>query len=234
MDRKLLEACRNGASLFQPRHAVLDHVAAAVRGAVELRLAARPVRASRALVVAFRDDGAHPEAPQPCAHPLVAVALVAGERCGPATRAPRRAARNADRVEGRGDVLALVRLPRAQRDGERQAPAVSDQVQLGGEPAAAAPQRVVRRLAEAPPSSRVFPPRPRPRGGPGRSCRRCTRAASRGGPPRRGRAGAPGRCGPTAPRASNAETASTRWARGRSAPAGRATGSRWRGGTACR
>ena len=64
---------------------------------------------------------------------------------------------DAVRVEHWLNVPARARLPRAQGDGERQPGAVSDEVQLGGGPAAAAAQGMVRRLAEAPPGGRVFP-----------------------------------------------------------------------------
>ena len=53
------------------------------------------------------------------------------------------AALDADRVEHRLDVLTLVRLPRAEDDREGQPGAVSDRIELGREPAAAAAQGVV-------------------------------------------------------------------------------------------
>lgn len=57
------------------------------------------------------------------------------------------------RAMGARGVHALVRLVGAECDGQWQAVAVSDEVQLGREPTAAAPQRVVGGLA----GSRVFP-----------------------------------------------------------------------------
>jgi len=52
-------------------------------------------------------------------------------------------------------VQALVRLPGAERDGERQAGAVRDEVQLGREAAAATPEHVVGGLARRPVSLRA-------------------------------------------------------------------------------
>ena len=92
----------------------------------------------------------------------VAVAFVPGECRGTPPRAPRTAARDAHGVENARGVHALMRLPRAERDGQRQPVAVSDEVQLGRAPAAAAPQGVVCGLAVRPvfPRARGDPMRP--------------------------------------------------------------------------
>ncbi|CAA9306593.1 MAG: hypothetical protein AVDCRST_MAG40-710 [uncultured Gemmatimonadaceae bacterium] len=92
-------------------------------------------------------------APQPAADRRVAVALVAGERGGASARAPRPPARDTHGVQHARGVHALVRLAGAERDGQGEAAAVSYKVQLRGEAATAAPQRVVRGFARWP----VFP-----------------------------------------------------------------------------
>ena len=230
MDRELLETRGDAARLLQPPDAVLDRVASPVRGAVERRPAPGSVCATLNLVAALGDHGAHAVPAKPRADTRVAVAPVAGEGGGPSARPAGRVARDADGVEHLRGVAALVRLPGAERNGEWQARAVRDEVQLGGEPAAAAPQGVVGRLA----GRLVFPPRPRRRDAPGRGCRRCTRVASRSGRPCPAHTGASRGCGPRAPRASSVGSASARSTTARSGRGGRATGTRSRGGRACR
>ncbi|HLM67137.1 MAG TPA: hypothetical protein VK358_06405, partial [Longimicrobium sp.] len=65
-----------------------------VRGAVERRLPARPVRALPQLVAPLGDHGAHVVGSEPLPDARIAVALVARERAGALPAAPARARRD--------------------------------------------------------------------------------------------------------------------------------------------
>ena len=110
-------------------------MAPATGDAVEPRLAPGPVRAPRDLIAPLGDDRLHPVSAQLRADAGVAVALVAREGRGRAARPARRAARNAGGVGDLRGEPAFVRLAGAQRHGEREPGAASDEVQLAcGDP----------------------------------------------------------------------------------------------------
>src|SRR3954469_25321473 len=165
VDGELLEARREPPALFEPADQALDDVAPAVRGLIEARV--------RRLIFARRDHRADPAAPQLLPDAGIAIALIAGEAAWLRARAAA-AAPGTPQAHGpeRGlDEARLVRLPGTHHGGERDAVAVDDQMQLGAEAAARAPQRVIRGLIGRR-RHVFFPPRRPLRDWPGSAWRR--------------------------------------------------------------
>jgi hypothetical protein len=122
------------------------HVALAVAHRIDLRWPAAPGAPpgpSLLLVGALGDGvGDPPLAQQPTAGG-VAVAPVGDQVRWALARATRRRAGYPDGVQQRAELGALVPLAGGDQCRQRPAAAVAGQVQLGGEPAAAAPQGLV-------------------------------------------------------------------------------------------
>lgn len=139
-DGELIGALGDAAELLQVPDRALDDVALAIAPSVEAPAA------HGALVLTSRQHGRDAMAPAPAPHGGEAVGLVACERRGIAARrsAP---AGDTDRVEQRGRGREVARLPGMDGDGEAEPLAVSDEGELGAEPAAAASQGMIERLA---------------------------------------------------------------------------------------
>lgn len=149
MQREFFIACGDASRFLEPADAALDHIALAISVVVQ---------GPRRLVSPRGNHAVHMMAREPEPQRRVAVASVARERCRalPGSAPP---LRDPDRIEHGFEKARLIGLTRTGEDGERQSVPVADQVQLGAEAAATAPQRVIGRLA----GGRIFfPPLRRP------------------------------------------------------------------------
>ena len=149
VEHELFVAGGDPPRLFEAAHAALDHIALAIGATIQGPGALVPPRGNHA---------AHMMAREPVPQRRMAVASVARER-GRALPGAAPPPRDPDRIEHGCEEARLIGLTRTGEDGERQSVPVADQVQLGAEAAATAPQRVIGRLA----GGRIFfPPPPRP------------------------------------------------------------------------
>ena len=127
---ELVEAAEDTTALFEPSDASLDDVAAAVGSAIEGFF-------SLILGHAARDHGLDPSALEPVANPLDVVGSVRGEFVGTSSGAASRA-RQPRGLKRRLEAGAVVSLPGAQDNGQREPATVADQVELCGETASGA------------------------------------------------------------------------------------------------
>jgi hypothetical protein len=178
VDGELLDAGGEPSALLQPADDALDDAAPAVGRLVEARV--------RTLVRAGRDHGPDAAPAQVAPDGAIAVALVARERAGAGPRPTGAPAREVDPAEQRLDLARLVGLAGGEERDEGDPAAVDQEVELGAEPAARAPERVIGRL-----TGDVFPPpcdaRRRPPDWRGPGWRRCTRGPPRSAPRYRAR-----------------------------------------------
>jgi len=132
VDRQLVEArCQRPAPL-EPADHTLNDVAAAIRFLVEVLLAR--------LVLARRDDWLDVVPPQPGTHPRITVALVGGRLLRPAR--PARLTRSSRPLHGLREALGFMTLALGHPHGQQDAPAVTDQMDLGAEAALRTSQRM--------------------------------------------------------------------------------------------
>ncbi len=124
---ELVESAEDAAALLEPPDAALNDVASSVGVAVE-DLVGRVFRYSA------RDHRLDLVATQPVADPLDVVALVACELVRSVARAAARA-RQPEGFEDREELLALVTLAGADRDGQGKPTTFANQVELGRETA---------------------------------------------------------------------------------------------------
>jgi hypothetical protein len=129
--------------------AVLHHVASRVNDSVKDQRTTRSSRPLHLLVVSLRDGVLDLSLAQPPSAARIAVALVGDD----AVRAPPRASspagsRDADAVEDRHELGAVMAMPRRDHDRERPTLPVAGQVELGRQPSGAASQPFVRRVLD--------------------------------------------------------------------------------------
>lgn len=139
---ELLESGGDAACLLEPANTALDYVASTIRCVIKLERAAT-LGEPAIMPLLLRDHGLYVVIPQPKAYRGNIVALITSDHLGTRSRAtaPPFRLRYLDGTQDRGSIGGFMRLTGAQLDSQGQPPAVSDQMQLGAEAAAAAPER---------------------------------------------------------------------------------------------
>lgn len=146
----LLEPAEHPAALLEPADQPLDYVAVAIGLTVERH---RPVAA--VLVGLARDHRRDVQVQQVLVDPIGAIALVPGQRHRPSDRSAPRVEQAGVRTDHHGiERRAFVCLPGGQLEVQRVTGRITQHVDFAGQTAAAAAQRVVRRLVRVP----FFPP----------------------------------------------------------------------------
>src|SRR5262245_49183226 len=139
VERQFLVACRNGTTLFQPAHALLDGTAPAI-----LLTVIRHWTATFALPSApfGRNDRRNPTRPQEVADAHRVISAV-GCQATWAPPSPSACAGDGHLLQYRFDLGRFVSLPRRETGIERDAVAVTEQMDFGAEAAHRAAKRVV-------------------------------------------------------------------------------------------
>lgn len=140
-------------AFLQPADRLLDDAAAPVGLLVEDGTAVVP----QLLVFPSRDQRLDAVLPKPVPHTVVAVAFVARQSLWPLAW-PSNRLRDSDLIHHRLDARRFVRLTGSHFDRQRQAPTVSNQVELAAESASRAAQRVVFRLFRMATAAFLEPP----------------------------------------------------------------------------
>ena len=146
VDCEFFEAGGDAPAFLEPADAAFDNASTPVCVAVKVQ---RSPAVVALLVAALGDDGGDRMASEPRPDALETVPLVAGQTLGP-TAGSAQGLWNPHRVHQELELGGFVRLPRRDLDGQRQASAVSNQVEFAPESAARAAQSVVRGLLGPP------------------------------------------------------------------------------------